>query len=125
VNFMAGSAAARAHGEVISSMANRELRAPNRELARAVKNDELEKLHAISARRENTKAAAAARWTGARLELGDGLGQGEATSAQGRRAGARHQAEALRRDSRELSDGTGTSGAWDARGSSHRGETGG
>jgi hypothetical protein len=62
VNFMAGSAAAdaRAHGEVISSMrtANRRFdgeqrasRAPNRELARAGKNDELEKLHAISARR--------------------------------------------------------------------------
>ena len=59
---MAGSAAAdaRAHGEVISSMrtANRRFdgeqrasRAPNRELARAGKNDELEKLHAISARR--------------------------------------------------------------------------
>jgi hypothetical protein len=62
VNFMAGSAAAdaRAHGEVISSMrtANRRFdgkqrasRAPNRELARAGKNDEMEKLHAISARR--------------------------------------------------------------------------
>ena len=62
MNFMAGSAAAdaRAHGEVISSMrtANRRFdgkqrasRAPNRELARAGKNDELGKLHAISARR--------------------------------------------------------------------------
>jgi hypothetical protein len=62
VNFMAGSAAAdaRAHGEVISSMrtANRRFdgeqrasRAPNRELARAGKNGELGKLHAISARR--------------------------------------------------------------------------
>ena len=62
MNFMAGSAAAdaRAHGEVISSMrtANRRFdgeqrasRAPNRELARAGKNDELGKLHVILARR--------------------------------------------------------------------------
>ena len=59
---MAGSAAAdaRAHGEVILSMrtANRRFdgeqrasRAPNRELARAGKNDELGKLHVILARR--------------------------------------------------------------------------